>query len=355
MSVDDTLARAAQLLQTGHALEARFTPDALAGALRCYEQALVALRSLPLSRADVRHQLAITTMNRGNVLQRQSSTTALAAAIQAYDEAIAFFRSLPLDAHPDIRNSLGAAWMNRGHALFVRGDSASCVEAVHAQREAIAVLRTLPLDENLSYRVNLAAAWMNQANALLAIDDNALAADAARESLALTTPLERREAALADVGLKARRALCEAIGRLLVSTSHREQVDALADEASDRVDDGLALAREWEARGQPHFRTIALRLFRFGAQLYQVHLPDFLSEFLLEHIDPERSAGAMTHTDELYEIAAESLDRAKHDLEAPGRFVLDTPETARLLDRLQSLREAQARIAALRARFLSSA
>ncbi len=353
MSPAEIFAQAAQLLREGQVLESRPTADSLAAALRCYEQAIVILRTLPLAQPDVRHQLALAAMNRGNALQRQNTPDSLERAIQAYDEAIAFFRTLPLDQLPDARNSLGAAWMNRGHAFHLKADPAAIVESVRSQEEAISVLRTLPLDAHPSFRINLAAAWMNQANALLAIDEDDRADASAREAIVLTTPLEQQQPALADVSLKARRARCEAIGRILYRSNRRgEPTDALADEASDLVDDGLALSRRWESNGFPHFRATATRLYAFGAQLYRLHLPDFLAEFLLEHLDPEQSPGAVADSPDLHFIASDTLTQAKLDLESRQRFFLDTPETSRLLDRLRTLRDAETRLGALRARFL---
>ena len=352
MSSADPLSRAIELLREGQALEARPSPEALKAAVQLYEQALVLLRTLPISETAVRHQLALTAMNRANAFQRQNTVESVAAAIAAYDEAIAFFRTLPLAQHPDLRNSLGAAWMNRGHAFYLRADPASLVEAVRCQNEALAMLGSLPLDAHPSFRINFVASRANLANALLGLgeDDSALAA--ARETLALVAPGEQDELALADVGLKGRRAACEAIGRLLARvTQQGASTDPLADEASDLVDSGLALARHWETRGFPHFRPLAVRLYRFGAQLYRIHLPDFLAEFLLEQIDPDRCAGATPEIEELHRIASEALSAVRIDLETRHPIFIDTPATSRLLERLQSVREAETRLRELRARF----
>ncbi len=354
MSPEETFSLAAQLLRDGQSLEAQVSPDALTAAVRCYEQAIAALRTLPLADTRVRHELAVAAMNRGNACQRQNTPAARPEALRSYDEAIAFFRTLPLDEHPDFRNSLGAAWMNRGHALYLQAEPAAMTEAVRSQREAVSILSTLPLEAHRSYRINLAAAWMNQANALLALQENEPAADAARESGRIAAPAEAEDPVVADIGLKARRALCEAIGRLLAPThGFVRNTEILADEASDVVDDGLALARRWQSRGVPHFRALAARLFHFGAQLYRVHLPDFLAEFLLEHIDPEQSEGAMTD-EAFYLIAQESLGLARQDLEARRTVFLDTPETAQLLQRFRDVRAAEQRVAELRARFAPS-
>lgn len=349
MSPAEILALATRHRREGHAFEAQATPESLTAALQCYERAITTLRALPLADPQVRHELALATMNRANAFQRQHTEASLAAAVRCYDEAIAFFRTLPLDANPDARNSLGAAWMNRGHAFFVRGDATSLVEAVRSQREAVALLRTLPLEAHRSHRINLAAALMNEANTLILLDDAATAATLARESVDAARPGESEDPVLADIGLKARRALCGAIGRLLARAGETpERLDALADEASDVVDDGLALARHWETHGAPHLRAVGTRLYRFGAELYRVHLPDFLAEFLLEHIDPQRATGAITDAAELHAIAAHAIATARQDLEARRTVFLETPETARLIDRLRDLREADARLAELR-------
>ncbi len=353
MSPDETFALAASMLARGQALENE-NPPALPDALRHYDQALAALRSLPLSDESVRRDLAVALMNRGNALQRQDAPETICSAIRSYDDAIAFFRSLPLDRHASYRNALGAAWMNRGHALHRLPDPDSLAESVRSHDEAIALLRTLPLAEDRSYPINLAAAWMNQAHALLLGGDFSRALTAARESLAVTAPAEDSDPALADIGLKARRAWCEAAGQHLAAPgADALATESLADEASDMVDDGLALARKWESRGLPVFRPIAARLFRFGAQLYAAHLPDFLAEFLLEHIDPTRASGAMPHLEEFYLVADGALSRARQELVNRRTVFLETPETLQLLERLRALRSAEARLAELRAQHLA--
>jgi tetratricopeptide (TPR) repeat protein len=216
VSPDETLSLAASLVAHGQSLENQ-NPPALADAVRAYDDAIVRLRTLPLAHERIRRDLAVALMNRGNALQRQDSPASVAAALCAYDEAIAFFRTLPLADFPDYRNALGAAWMNRGHALHRQPDSAGLVEAIRSHGEAVALLRTLPLDANRSYPINLAAAWMNQANALLLLGEPARALASAREAISVAAPAESTDPALADLSLKARRAWCEAAGRLLVA------------------------------------------------------------------------------------------------------------------------------------------
>src|SRR5690606_25640664 len=116
--------------------------------------------------------------------------------------------------------------------------------------------------------------------------DHCAARTAARHTLILIAPVESSDPLAADVGLKARRALGEAIGHLLVATdAERDAADLLADEAGEAMDGGLALVRHWESHGVTQHRELAARLYRLGAQLYLAHQPHFLAEFLLENLD----------------------------------------------------------------------
>ena len=337
MSVDEILAQAGACVRTGQTLEQQGTLEAFSEAVKRYDEAHSLVRALPLETERVRMALAIASMNRGNALQKQNTPLSLETAVSAYDEAIALLRSLSIDRNATDRNVLGAAWMNRGHALLARGESTSIKDSLESFREAIAVLKTLPLHDSISFRVNLAAAWMNEANALMKVQDSVAAIASAQSAMAVTIEAEKREPIFADIGLKARRVACEALGhRLYVASQRGESTKEIGDQAIDFVD------------------YIAVRLFHFGAQLYAVQLPDFLAEFILEHIDPELSVGAMADTEEFYLIASDIIARARKDLETRRAAFLDTPETARLLQRFRALRDAGLRLDELRARHLGA-
>jgi hypothetical protein len=351
MSVEETFTHVGSCLRTGHSLESRGTPESLVAAVKNYDEAIAHLRSQPEASDRVRAALGIALMNRGNALQKQFTPSALKAAVSAYDDAIVYLRTLPLERSPLDRNTLGAAWMNRGHAQLARAEPDSVVASIQSFREAIIVLRTLPLEGPGSFRMNLAAAWMNEANALIKVQEPGKALDSAIAAMVITAPVEKTDPVLADIGLKARRVGCEALGhRLFVASQRGEPTKELGDQASDLVDEGLTLARHWESQGQQQFRYIAARLFRFGAQLYAAHLPDFLAEFILEHLDPEISSGAMADVEEFHVIASEVLRRTLHELETRRAAFLDTPETTRLLQRFRDLRAASIRLEELRAR-----
>ncbi|HVU24727.1 MAG TPA: hypothetical protein VHE13_11440 [Opitutus sp.] len=347
MTAADTLARTDAVIADGQTLEARGDAAALTGALRHYDAAITLLHESPFDTNErLRHQLARAWMNRANALQRQA---ARADAVAAYDEAIALFGTLPLARHPGYRNNLAAAWMNRGHALQSAGDAVSLRDAARSFETAIALLSSLPPAADRSRGIILAASALNLAACCLLLGDNERALVHARAAAACAAPGQEDDPGFADIALKSHRAACDAIGHLIArAETERGSVDTLADEASDLVDAALALARRWEARGVPLFRPIAARLFRFGAQLYALHLPDFLAEFVLEHLDPVRSPGAMPFDDEFFLAAAESLARVRQDLADRRTVFLDSPETTRLLDRLRDLRAAEARLAELR-------
>ena len=348
---------AVEWLRRGQALEAQGSAPTLAEAVVSYDAAIALLRAESLAGRDpVRHELGVAWMNRGNALQKQATGASLTEAVHAYNEAITLVRALPIATDPVFRNCLGAAYLNRGHALLQLADDAGLAAATRSHEEAVTLLRSLPVGRVPAYRLNLAGALINLANALLIgsePDKLEQARTAAIDALTLTAERENTASEFADLGLKARRVLCEALGQLLFAAGSDEAaVIRLAAEASDAVDSGLALARHWESLGVPHFRPLAARLFRFGAQLYQLHQPQFLAEFLLENLDPAHSPGALPTSGEFHTIAAETLARARRELGRRPVAHLDQAATARLLEISRGLAAADECLAGLRQEFL---
>lgn len=336
-------------LARGHTRESE---GALEEALKGYDEAIGILSAWPgPPPAGVCRDLGVAWMNRGNVLQRQEHPTALTDADAAYDRAIALLSLLPAAADPVFGNSLGAAWLNRGRALHRRGTPESIAAAVDAYANSIDVLRALPLDANPWFRINLAGAWMNKANVLMGLGDPnrvSEARSAAKESLALVVTGEQAEPIFADIGLKARRVQCDALGQLLVTPDPLNDVVELTAEASDTVDDGLTLVRHWEQKGLAGFRPLGLRLFLFGARLYARHQPQFVAEFLLENLDPETTPGAFAGVEEFHRVAAEAIAQTRARLNATGMITPGTPDAGRLLEIAQSLTSAERRLVELR-------
>lgn len=285
-------------------------------------------------------------MNRGHELQLQDGAAALAAAIDAYGQAAALLRPLPLEENPSWANSLGAALMNRG-ALLHRAHGLARAEAAHASfDEAVATLQTFfataapPILSPSALRSfglsspwprrNLAGSLLNRANLRLDLGRSADARDDAARAVAFVAPHERSDLVDADLSLKARRTLCDALGRLIVAGGADQE--AIARAASDLVDEGLALARHWTARGAPRPRELALRLFHFGAQLYRRHQPHFLAEFITEALAAAPADAALRH------LAREIADAALADPPRQRYLTVGDPDSERDLRTSRELR-----------------
>ena len=281
-------------------------------------------------------------MNRGHELLLRGDAASLGAALTAYDAAIAIFhRLLPalslsngLAQNPGWANSLGAALMNRGQLLHRLYGVTHAAPALAAFDEAAAVLRDLPAGDNPWPRRNLTGTLVNRANLLLDLAQLSAAAAAASDALVLTAPHERADPVEADLALKARRSLGDALGHLLVAPGADQE--ALARQASDVVDDALALIRHWSAQPGVSFRPLALRFFRYGVQLYRLHQPHFLAEFITENLPPADA--------EFTTVALAAIDAALGDGPGVNQFLtIGDPVSERL-------RETWRDLAALRAR-----
>jgi tetratricopeptide (TPR) repeat protein len=284
---------------------------------------------------DARDQ-AVAWMNRGHELLVRGDDPSLAGALEAYNEAITLLRPLPLAENPSWANSLGAALMNRAQLLHRLHGTSQAALALAACDEAEQVLRPLPADANAWPRRNLAGTLVNRANLLLDLGRQAEAADAAGNALVLAAPAERIEPVDAELALKARRALGDALGLLLVAPGVDQE--AIARQASDVVDDALELIRHWHSRQPEMFRPLALRFFRYGAQLYRYHQPHFLAEFLEENL-PDGDA-------EFRSVAREVIDAALGDRPAPDQFlIVGDPASERRRQTWQDLRALRARLA----------
>lgn len=253
-------------------------------------------------------------MNRGHALLVQDTRPSLEAALDAYNEAVT--QLLPLvrvhgSAEPSWVNSLGAALMNRGWLLHRLHGNAQAALALAAYDDAARLLRSVADGASPWPRRNLTGTLLNRAHLLLDLGQLPEARAAATEALTLSQPHERADTVDADLALKARRAVCDALGRLIVAPGAEQE--AIAREASDLVDDGLALARHWTDRGAAQPRELALRLFRFGAQLYRFHQPHFLAEFLAENLG--------TRDPELVAIARETIDATLADAPRDTAFL----------------------------------
>ncbi|HEY1120182.1 MAG TPA: hypothetical protein VGE67_01220, partial [Haloferula sp.] len=284
-------------------------------------------------------------MNRGICQLTLATPDHLASALEAFDLAIDIRSRLPLEGHPGTRWGLAAACMNRGDALTrLHGPSE---DARKAYDQAIAELEHIAPGDGFDVLQRHALAWTNRGlatnspeeadtcfsrsidllaegvtdrhsltrcNALLhrgllrfsKIGDAALAQTDARTLISITHANERRYPAMAEVGLHARHLLCRALVKSLEDGTATGSEDWIA-EASDTIEEALSLERYWALQDIRAFMTITFELFVLGLRIYRVCQPHFLSEFILESLDPAKTPGAPQDDTRFLEAAAVAI------------------------------------------------
>ena len=327
------------------------TPASLSDSLRCFERAIELRRSLPLDENSwYRYVLAAGWMNRGDALTRLGATGNLAEAVRSFDEALVQLRTLDLESDSRFRARLALAWMNRGLAWQAQGTPGSLRAALASFDEAIVALRDPAALEFAQNRSILACSLANRGNALLRLTPPApgRARKSVEQALDLIAGSEEKDLLAGETGLKARHILCKALAAQLADRDFAIARDDLVAAATDAADEGMKLARHWEARGERRFRDLASELFRFGARVYQLHQSHFLPEFLLENLDPSHSPDAFPVDPKMHATAGEAIDGAFSELQREGFRSLNTPFFDRFLKTIRELRTTQTRLDELR-------
>ncbi len=140
-----------------------------------------------------------------------------------------------------------------------------------------------------------AGAWGNLAGALMELgEEQPGIRSAAHQALALVKPSEGSDRVALEVGLKARHLLC----RLAVRDIAEEKPLSRATlaEATDAVEEALALVRSWKLPEDAALARLARGIFRFGCRIYESAQPHFLAEFLMEYLSPEEFGAACSTT-----------------------------------------------------------
>jgi hypothetical protein len=303
-------AAASVLMKRGIQLMGDARSDSIRDALACFDEALAMRSKLPMEGNPIlRFGLAACWLNRADALTRMGDAAQISAALSAYDEGIGLLLLLPLDQDPRFPRRLAIAHQNRGLTLQRQGPAFSS-EAIAAFTDAISVLSRphAALIPDRGYL--LAAIWVNLADAFSlegSAESESSAQDAARRAMALVAELEETDADAAEVGLKARHAVCRTLATRLSRITSDEKTSDEVHETTDIVDDGLGLVRRWEQKGVVRFRAIAYDLFRFGARFYARFQPQFLNEFVLDNIDPAKSSPGYVKSREMRAAAREAF------------------------------------------------
>jgi hypothetical protein len=299
-------------MERGISVMSEDRPEAASEALACFDQALQLRERLPLHQSPaLRYGLAACWLNRADALMRLGGGAQVAEAIRSCEQAIALLRTLRLAEDPRFPRRLAMAHHNRG--LFLQFNGArQADEVLAAFDDALAVLQHPDAASIEDRQYLLAVVWMNMAiagSSLGTTESDARARAAAMQAIGLVAAVEADNLAAAEVGLKARHALCRTFAaRLSSALSEPQAMPDDVHEATDAVDDGLALIRRWEQKGETRFRMVACDLFSFGGRVYLIYQPQFLQEFLNDNLDPALSSPAYVEDPEIRAAAQEIVD-----------------------------------------------
>jgi len=341
-------------MERGIALLNAGSPEAWHEAIRCFEEVITLRQQLPLAdNPEFRYGLSAGWINRGDALARLGGGENLADAVNSYTTAIELLKEVPAgDDDGLFVRRLAIAWMNRGVALEAQESAPALSEAIRSYEAAVALLNRSPHTGDVRHKLVLASAWTNLGNAQLHSAGSELAATtcaAAETALSLLAETEAHDLAAAETGLKARHVLCQAIAAVLAAPAHdtTQEMDLIG-KMTDAVEDALGLVQSWERAGVARFRPLATHLFHLGALVYEKHQPQFLAEFLLEHLDPKRAGGLPPEAANWLAIADASLARASRGIAGRDFEWLATPQGRRGLETLKELQAAQVRLRAVR-------
>jgi hypothetical protein len=303
--------QASVLMKRGIALMEEARREAAIDALHCFDEALTLRRQVPASHSPFQaYLLAACLLNRADALVRFNDVPALAAALASYDEGIDVLRPLPMGEDPRYPRRLAIACQNRGLALQMRGLEGDPAAAAAAFADAMAVLEHEHSAAIADRDYLRAVVWLNLANlraADMAPDAHVEAREAAARAIACVRDSEANDLHAAIAGLQARHVLCRLCAHSLSTADDEAGMPDDVHDATDAVDDGLALVRGWEQRGVDGLRAAAFDLFRFGARVYARYQPQFLDEFIAENMDATVSSPGYVDDSDLKLAAHEAF------------------------------------------------
>lgn len=295
--------------------------------------------------------LAAAWMNRGEALEKLGGEDNLRAMANANETATTCLRDADLSRHPAIRTRLALAWMNRGRALAVLTERYGSGEgglSLESYARAAEILRPGLEGGAVEPRRMLAVVLANLSRARLALNSAGTAEgeEEAREALSLIAEEEKSDPRVAELGLVLRVTLCRTLGTLPGANERHEEITDLAEEG---LWNGGQAWERWQA--PPSLPLVIGELFRCGAEAYQRHQPQFLAEYLLDHLDPERSRGrsVLSRLEPCHEAAVEILWRSIGQFQQGGFAGLGSEAFARHLDLFEEWQQCRQRLAEIRA------
>ena len=272
----------------GHAQFRVGSPERTFESEKCYRQAIELLSKTDWEENPrCRHNLSACWLNIGNVLVRLQQKPDLEPATEeAFAKAIELAEGLP---EKDLGSIVAKAAIhsNLAKALQRSKNRAQLEKALQEFSHAIALLEVTPIKKDLRLRLELASALVNRAALQLRIaNKNEQIQGILQDSeiaLQLSNTDEKENLLAAEVSTLARRTLTQMLGMVMASQPEKAQRE-IHDKCSDLIEEGLELISAWESRGANSLRLNARHLFHIGCAFYRVQQPQFLVEFITEHL-----------------------------------------------------------------------
>ncbi|EDN68187.1 hypothetical protein BGP_1156 [Beggiatoa sp. PS] len=245
-----------------------------------------------------RNDLVSAYLNRGLAQWKLGTPSDLHDAIESYNQAIIIGQSLPLD-NPEYRDVLASAYMNRGVAQSDLGTPSDLREAIESFNQAIELRNELPLD-NPQYRKDLASAYVNRGIAQRKLgtpSDLNEAIESYNQAITLSESLNKQ--VLDNVDLRSKMFGNKALACL----QHGD-----FEEANEAAEEGLELLRDLEISGVYVLRSWREWLFSITINTYFAMGPHFITECLLDHLDP-KNEGAAPQSEAMHTVALQALQQ----------------------------------------------
>ncbi|HRQ89351.1 MAG TPA: hypothetical protein PLA50_11165, partial [Bacteroidia bacterium] len=295
------------------------TPEDWRKAAAHFEESIRIREADPESTRELLWGLSAAWINQGDALVRIGDIEPLEESIRCQERGASILADFDLEANPSIRTRCALCHLNIGAAhlmLATRYSRGGADEALAAYDRAIGILRPgadAGIEES---KRMLAVALANCARArlLLSPEAHATTEREASEALERLGEYDPGDWELLNLDLTARCTLCLAIGAREDSPESAEKITDLAEDGMRRLAAYLSLGGYLEP-----LDSVAGQLFRNGAAAYARHFPSFLSEYLLDHLDPGRQSSAgLERSSACHEAAVETLWAALSDLKRDG-------------------------------------
>jgi len=337
-------------LALSHLGEVAKQPDAL----RSLDTAISLFRDLFVRHpvAQVLHNLSVSLLAKAELLVYMGGEDNLRQSIACNLEGSDHLACLPEEMADAARRLRIAACEHRATVAEGLRSAEGLSLALKAHSEIVELLRATVPEQGIEQRVRLGAALVNVANIRLlkqvAEYEPSAARASAQEAMSLVAERVRDHALAAEIHIKAAHLMCGAIllgleGGADAKSVPRDAVNAL----TDIIDDALVLARLWERRGALDQRRPAEEIFALGLRLFAARQPHFLAEFILEHLDPEKSADAFVGNQAMVAAARAKVAEVLQRLEGQRLVALGSESVERQLEMRTALRHVAARLAAL--------